>query len=82
MNILDAAQKLDISGHRTRHMRAVVTGNDTNQVFIQRNGFTTPDGQSYAKLAGVTVSADDEVAMIDLTGNGGWIVLGKIMRNA
>jgi len=81
MNILKEAQILDLSGHRARHMRAVVDSNDTDQVFIIRSGFIIPDGQSYAKLDGVTVIAGDEVAMVDLTGNGGWIVFGKILRN-
>lgn len=80
-NILEKAQRLDKESHRMRHMRAIVVSNDTNQVFIQRNGYTDPDGQSYAKLFGVTVVADDEVAMVDITGNGGWIILGKILRN-
>lgn len=80
-NILKKAQDLDTSAHRQRHMRATVVDNDTNQVFIRRNGFITQDGQSYPKLSGVSVVADDEVAMVDLTGNGGWIILGKIVRN-
>jgi len=58
-----------------------VTENDTDQVSVRRLGFSTADGQSYPKLGGVTVIADDEVLMLDLTGGGAWIVLGKIVHN-
>jgi hypothetical protein len=67
--------------HSDVFTRAIVTGNDTNQVNVRRPGYTDPDGQSYPKLDGVTVSADDEVLLVDVTGRGGWLVLGKILRN-
>jgi hypothetical protein len=66
--------------HRARFVRAVVTGNDTNQVFIRRTGFAAADEQSYPTLD-ATLLATDEVVAVDLTGSGGWVVLGKILRN-
>jgi hypothetical protein len=67
--------------HAATFVRAIVTGNDTNQVNVRRPGFTNADGQSYPKLDGVTVVADDEVLLMDVSGRGGWLVLGKIVRN-
>jgi hypothetical protein len=67
--------------HQATVTRAIVTGNDTNQVNVRRPGYASADGQSYPKLEGTTVVADDEVLLLDVTGRGGWIVLGKIVRN-
>lgn len=66
--------------HR-RFMRATVTGNDSNQVYVRRIGFTEADTSSYPKLSDVSVSASDEVLMIDITGQGNWVVIGKIIHN-
>ena len=67
--------------HRGVVMRAIVTGNNSNEVNIRREGYTNADARSYPKLAGVSVAAGDEVIMIDVTGRGGWVVLGKVVRN-
>ncbi len=67
--------------HSAVVVRATVTANDGDQVEVRRPGFSNADGQSYPKLDGVAVVADDEVLMFDVTGVGGWIVLGKIVRN-
>lgn len=68
-------------GFRSRFVRATVDSLDVDQVNVTRPGFTTADGQSYPKIDGVTVVGGDEVLMIDMTGRGGWLVLGKILRN-
>jgi hypothetical protein len=69
----------DAFGQRLRI--AIVDSNDTNQVFVRQVGYTTPDPVSYPKLSGVSVSANDEVLIIDLTGTGQYLVLGKVVRN-
>lgn len=76
--LLDAVTHEHWSG---RLMRAIVESNDGSQVYIRRPGYATADAQSYPKLAGVSPSGGDEVLIIDVTGKGGWVVLGQILRN-
>lgn len=77
-NPLAAAQHLDERLWAGRVMLATVVGISGDLVNVQRNG-PGVDAKYYARLEGSwTTVAGDIVLMIDSTGDGGWVVVGKI----
>ena len=81
MNVVLAAQNIVDLSHRARIKRAIVTGNNSNEVYVKDVGYATAYAQSFAKLSGVVVVPGDVVLMLDVTGTGGWIILGPIVSN-
>lgn len=82
MNLAEDIERRVLESHRDTHRLATVVANDTNQIQVSWN---TPGGASvtktFPKLSGVVVAAADVVLMVDATGQGGWIVLGKVIHN-
>jgi hypothetical protein len=81
MNIVAEIERRFSLLYRSTHRLATVVGNTSNEVQVTWN---TPGGdmtRTFPKLSGVTVIADDIVMMVDATGNGGWVVIGKVIHN-
>lgn len=58
-----------------------VTASDGVQWYVKRPGFAAADPVSYPVIDGPVVAPADEVLMIDVTGSGGFVVLGKVLHN-
>lgn len=83
MNILAAAAALFQRRHRDTHFAATVIDKSGGTIKVQRDGSPAPEAIYWAAISGVaaTVSAGDRVAVVDLTADGGYVVLGKIVNS-
>lgn len=82
-NILDAAAQLFARRHRQTHFQATVVDTSGGTIQVQRDGQATPEGVFYAAYSGVAaaVSPGDRVGVVDFTGDGAYVVTGKIVNS-
>lgn len=81
-NIALEIERRDIAMHRQTHRLATVVGNTSNEVRVSWNTVRGDEmTRTFPKLSGVTVVANDTVLMVDATGDGGWVILGKVIHN-
>lgn len=68
--------------HNATHFAATVIAESGGTIQVQRDGAAAPEAVFYAALSGVTAitAPGDRVAVVDLTGEGGYVVLGKIVN--
>lgn len=78
-NILKQAMELFRQDQREQLFRAVVTGTSGDLVTIQRTGYSTPDTQSYPRLASYSAPQVNDEVIVARVGKG-YVVLGEVLR--
>lgn len=80
-NILAKAVGKDDENHRATHFAATVVATSGNTVKVQRDGSPTPDAVFYPTISGTIagIAAGQRVAVVDFSGEGGYIVMGRIL---
>lgn len=68
--------------HRETHFQATVVDKTGGTIRVRRDG-EDAEPLPYAAFSGVAalVSAGDRVGVVDFTGDGGWVVVGKIVSS-
>lgn len=79
-NVMVEVRKLLHQRHQSTHFVATVTDTSGSTIQVQRDGQTVPDGSFYAATDGLAaaVVAGDRVFVVDVSGDGGYLVLAKL----